>query len=138
MGYVWLGIIIVLAIIEAATVNLTTIWFVISGLVSLLLSFVVDNVVLQVGVFCLLGVILMVLTKSLLQKKLKVKPTRTNVDRIIGMQGVVTEAITRDTGEVKVDGKRWTARSKQKIELGTSVKVEKIEGAKIIVSLWEE
>lgn len=138
MGYVWLGIIIVLAIIEAATVNLTTIWFVISGLVSLLLSFVVDNVVLQVGVFCLLGVILMVLIKSLLQKKLKVKPTRTNVDRIIGMQGVVTEAITRDTGEVKVDGKRWTARSKQKIELGTSVKVEKIEGAKIIVSLWEE
>lgn len=139
MGYVWLVLIIVLAFIEAATVNLTTIWFVLSGLVSLFLSFVVDNVVLQVGVFCLLGIALMLITKPILQKKLKVKPVRTNIDRIIGMQGIITETISPyQSGEVKVDGKRWTAIAPEELKEGTIVKIKKIDGVKLEVTPWEE
>ena len=37
MSYLWVLIIILLAIAEVTTVNLTTIWFVASGLVSLII-----------------------------------------------------------------------------------------------------
>lgn len=139
MTYIWLGIIILLAFIESATISLTTIWFIISGLVSLLLSFVIDNIVIQVGVFSLLGIFLMLITRPILQRKLKVKQVSTNIDRVVGMKGIVTEKIEPlNAGEVKVDGKKWTAISDITIEKGNVVQIEKINGVKLEVKLWEE
>ena len=54
MIYFWISLVVVLTFIEAITVNLTTIWFVASGLVALLISFVTDNVFIQFGVFSIL------------------------------------------------------------------------------------
>ncbi|MEI3508483.1 MAG: hypothetical protein V8R01_05180 [Bacilli bacterium] len=87
--YVWLAVIIILAFLEATTINLTTIWFVASGLVALALSFFTDNYIIQFGVFVILGVILLVTTKPILEKTLKAKKEATNVERVIGMEGVV-------------------------------------------------
>lgn len=64
MFYMWLGIIIILALIEIMTVNLTTIWFVMSGLVTLILSFVIDNILIQMFVFVVLGLILFIFTNQ--------------------------------------------------------------------------
>lgn len=138
MAYIWLGIVIVLAIIECLTINLTTIWFVLSGIIALIISIFTDSFLLQFGFFSILGVILMILTKPLLTKKLKVKSVRTNLDRIIGMEGVVTETIQPfEPGEVKVDGKRWTAIAKTTIEIGTLVRIDEIAGVKVKVSILE-
>lgn len=138
MAYIWLGIVIVLAIIECLTINLTTIWFVLSGIIALIISIFTDSFLLQFGLFSILGVILMILTKPLLTKKLKVKSVRTNLDRIIGMEGVVTETIQPfEPGEVKVDGKRWTAIAKTTIEIGTLVRIDEIAGVKVKVSILE-
>ena len=43
MIYTWLGIIIFLAIIEASTVNLVSIWFIISGILALIVCLFTDN-----------------------------------------------------------------------------------------------
>lgn len=138
MEYIWLGIVIILAIIECLTINLTTIWFVLSGIIALIISIFTDSFLLQFGLFSILGVILMILTKPLLTKKLKVKSVRTNLDRIIGMEGVVTETIQPfEPGEVKVDGKRWTAIAKTMIETGTLVRIDEISGVKVKVSILE-
>ncbi len=138
MAYIWLGIVIILAIIECLTINLTTIWFVLSGIIALIISIFTDSFLLQFGLFSILGVILMILTKPLLTKKLKVKSVRTNLDRIIGMEGVVTETIQPfEPGEVKVDGKRWTAIAKTMIETGTLVRIDEISGVKVKVSILE-
>lgn len=40
---VWLAIIIILTAIELLSINLTTIWFVASGIVALGISFLTDN-----------------------------------------------------------------------------------------------
>lgn len=69
MFYVWLGVVIVLAVIEALTVNLTTIWFVMSGIVSLVISFITDSILIQFAVFVILGFILLIFTKPLFVKK---------------------------------------------------------------------
>ena len=128
---VWLAVIIILAVLESMTINLTTIWFVASGLVALLLSFITDSYLIQFGVFVVLGVILLITTKPLLEKSLKQKKQPTNIERIIGMSGVVTEKITKTkNGEVKVDGKKWTAYADETIDENSIVKVLKINGVK--------
>ena len=139
MFYVWLGVITLLSLIEVLTINLTTIWFVMSALVSLVLSFFTDSVFIQFLVFVILGVILLAVTKPLLVKKVMPKKTKTNLDRVIGMKGIVTEKITKTKpGEVKVDGKNWTAISDQTIPEGHVVVIEKMEGVKLFVSKENE
>lgn len=138
MFYFWLVLVIFLGFLEAITINLVSIWFVISGLVALFLSFITDNFVFQFGVFVVLGILLMLVTRQSLEKKL-VKKEKTNLDRVMGMKGVVTEKIDEFTvGEVKVDGKHWSATSKQSLETGEIVKILKIKGVKLEVERWEE
>ena len=131
---VWLIIVILLTLIEVATVNLTTIWFVVSGIIALIISLFVDNYILQFGIFVILGVILLITTKPFLTKFLKQHTVKTNIDRIIGMTGIVTEKIEKNKeGEVKVDGKRWTAYADKPIKKDELVKVLEIKGVKIKV-----
>lgn len=138
MFYFWLGLIIFLTIIEASTVNLVSVWFIISGLIALIISFLTDNFVIQFGIFVIIGILLMLATRKTLEKKL-VKKEKTNLDRVIGMKGVVTEKIEElAAGEVKVDGKHWTAIAKTTLEKGEVVKILKINGVKVEVERWEE
>ena len=139
MFYFWLLIILFLGTLEAITINLVSIWFVISALCSLILSFFWDNFTIQFAIFVLLGIILMLLTKKPLEQKLIKQKEKTNLDRIIGMKGIVSENIDEmKTGEVKVDGKSWSAISSVPIEKGSIVKVLKIKGVKLEVKSWEE
>lgn len=139
MWFMWLIVIVLLTILEAVTINLVSIWFIISGIISLFLSFAIESFYIQFGVFVLLGIVLMFLTRPYLVKKLSKKKTNTNFDRVIGMTGVVTEEITKlKIGEVKVDGKRWSAISDEKIKAGEEVIVQAIDGVKLIVRKGEE
>lgn len=121
------------------TVNLVTIWFIASGLVSLVLSFFTDNFLIQFSVFVILGLVLLVTTRSWLTKLIQPKKSKTNLDRVIGMKGIVTEDITPlNPGEVKVDGKKWSAFSKEKISVDSIVRILDIEGVKLKVERWED
>lgn len=134
MTIIWLAIVIVLAIIEALTVNLVTIWFVASGLVALVLSYTKVSAFIQFLVFVILGVILVIFTKKPLEKFVNKNRQATNLDRVLNMEGIVTEEITKNSsGEVKVDGKRWTAIADKTIKKDSTVKILKIEGVKLIV-----
>lgn len=133
MFYVWLVLAIVLGLIEAFTVNLVSIWFVISSILAMVVSMFTDNLYIQIGVFVIVGILLMPLSKKI-YNKIKKNNVSTNLDRIIGMTGVVTEDINKDTiGEVKVDGKRWSAYSNDNINKGEVVKVVKINSVKLYV-----
>ncbi len=76
----------------------------------------------------------MILTRPYLLKKLHVKNTKTNLDRVVGMSGIVTEDINKDSvGKVKVDGKTWSAVANNNIKSGTKVLIESINGVKLKV-----
>ena len=128
MSYIWLGVVILLTLVECMTIGLTTIWFVVSALVALIVSLTNDNFVLQFGIFVILGIFLLITTRPILLKFLKPKKEeKTNFDRIIGMEGIVTEEISRNViGEVKVDGK------------DSIVKILGIDGVKLKVEKVEE
>ena len=138
MWILWLIVIVLLVFLEVSTINLVCVWFILSGLVSLILSFFIESFYILFAVFVLLGLVLMVLTRPILVRKFKRKNVKTNSDRVLGMEGVVTEEINKlKIGEVKVDGKRWSAISDEKIEVGTTIIVESIDGVKLVVRKGE-
>ena len=138
MWILWLVIVILLTFLEVITINLVSIWFIASALVSLFLSFVIDSFYVEFAIFVLLGLVLMLITRPILLKKMPKRDIKTNLDRVIGMEGLVTDEIAKHKiGEVKVDGKRWSAISDTKVEVGTTVIVESIDGVKLVVRKGE-
>ena len=54
------------------------------------------------------------------------------------MEGIVTEDISLTSiGEVKVDGKRWSAISEEELKKGTPVIILSIDGVKLKVKKVE-
>ncbi|MBP3841410.1 MAG: NfeD family protein [Bacilli bacterium] len=131
---VWFVIFILLLLIELFTVNLVTIWFAIGALASIVSTYFTDNVIIQIVVFLVVSILMLIILKPL-TKRFKIKHVvATNLDRVIGMEAIVTEEISKNkVGEVRVDGKKWSAVSNETLPKDTIVKVQKIEGVKLIV-----
>lgn len=139
MALKWLIVIIICCFLEAITVNLVSVWFIASGIVALIASLFTDSFEIQLGIFVILGVILLVTTRKPLQKLVNQKKEKTNVDRIFDMTGIVTEKIEKNkSGVVKIDGKHWTAVSDETIQEGSIVKVLQINSTKLKVKKVEE
>ena len=102
----WLILVIILSVLEAVTVNLVSIWFVISGIITMILSFIITDTAVLSSIFVILGILFLIITRPVVAKLRNISNDKTNLDRIIGMEGIVTEDITKNNvGEVKVDGK---------------------------------
>lgn len=140
MPYIWLFTALVLGIIELSTAQLVSVWFVISAVLTAVFAatFLSNSVWLQVVVFLVISAVCLVLTRPFIKKLKNYSKTKTNSDKYIGRIGKV--AVTIDwqtsTGQVEVDGARWSAKTVQSIVIpeGTSVKVEDIQGVKLVVT----
>lgn len=131
----WLILVIVLAIIELATVNLLTIWFCISGLVALFLSFYIDNVAIVSTIFAVLGIFLLFTTRPILKEYLSTQKKVKKVEKLIGRIGIVTKDIRPDMeGEVKVSNRKYIAISDKKILKDTEIEVINTDGLKLVVA----
>ena len=137
MVYVWLGLIVAFIAVEAATVNLVSIWFIGGSVAGLVCAILGAPTLLQFAVFILVSALLLALLRPQLKKYLRVKPTKTNADRLVGQEALVTEQIDnlRETGAIRINGVLWTAKSADdtQIPIGTRVVIERIEGAKVYV-----
>lgn len=133
---VWLGVIVVSVIVEAATMSLVSVWFVPGGLIALILALLNVDFLIQFIVFAAVALAMMTCLRPLLKRFLKVKHVPTNSDALIGEKAVTTEEIDNlaSTGAVKIKGETWTARSEdgEKIAEGETVTVCSIEGVKLI------
>ena len=139
MSSFWMIVFIVLILIELTTVSLVSIWFAIGAFVSFIVSFWIDSQSIQIGIFVVVSFISLLLTKSFVNRVRKRPISRTNLDRVIGKIGVVTEDITKlEPGEVKVDGKRWSAISTKKIKKDSKVEILSIDGVKLNVKEVKE
>jgi len=139
--WIWLGIAIILAVIEAFTLGLTTIWFAIAALALVFLSFLPIPIVYQVMIFIIISAVLLIFTRPIALKKFKTGKVKTNVDSLAGMHALVTKEITEfDRGEVKLNGQIWSARSENGSTLvkGTKCEVVRIEGVQAIVKVFSE
>lgn len=134
----WLALLIVFAVAEAVTVGLLSIWFALGALGALLVSLVTDSIWMEAWVFLLISLAALLLLRPLANRYFS--PTHhkpTNLDLVIGQDGMVTVAIDNlsAVGQVKVKGQIWSARSGsgEPIPAGTVVTVLRIEGVKLYV-----
>ncbi|MDO4323703.1 MAG: NfeD family protein [Lachnospiraceae bacterium] len=135
---VWLVILVVLLAVEAVTLGLTTIWFAGGALAAFGMAIAGMEVLLQIIVFCVVSVLLLVITRPAAVRWLNREHVKTNAESLIGETAVVTEAIDNlaSTGQARVKGQYWTARTpkdNQKIDTGKTVKIKEISGVKLIV-----
>lgn len=130
----WLIVIIILTVIELATDGLVAVWFIASGLISLVVSYFTDSFLIQFAIFVLGGLLFLILTRPILQKRLSKNKVKTNLDQVIGMVGKVTEKISKNSiGEVYVAGKKWSAYSDEEISEDEMVTILAIDGVKLKV-----
>lgn len=138
MPIVWLVLMIFFAVVEGITVTLASIWFAVGALAALLVSLVCGNLWAQAFTFALVSLLALCLIRPMAKRFFQSgKPTPTNADRILKRTGIVTENIDNlaATGQVKVAGQVWTARSADgnPISAGVEVTILRIEGVKIFV-----
>ena len=135
---IWLVLMIVFLIAEAATVVTISLWFAGGALVALVASLLGAPLWLQVTLFFLVSAALLGSLRGMVRKHFTPKLERTNVDAIIGSSGYVTAEIDniKATGTVKLGAMEWSARATAgaPIAVGTLVKVDKIEGVKVFVT----
>ena len=140
MWIIWLTVSIFFLIVEWMTVELISIWFTGAGLIAMALSLFNLEIGWQLAAFCVVSIILIVFTRPIVARYLKRNELRTNVDSLIGEVATVTkEILPDDRGEVKIRGQYWLAMSSDnnQIELGKKVSILAIEGAKLIVKIYE-
>lgn len=131
---IWVGIILLTGAIEAATMDLTSIWFAGGALAALIVLLFGGNIYIQIGVFIVVSAALLLSLRPLFWRYLKKNDIKTNVDRLIGKIAICTEKIApNEHGEVKIDGKIWTAIAQEEIQVGEKVEVLAIEGVKLVV-----
>ena len=136
---IWLAIMAVLLIVEAACpIHLVSIWFAAGALVAMIISMLGGELWLQIIAFCIVSGALLAGLWPFIRKFLNPHLTKTNVDSVIGTEGIVTADIDNlnAVGQVKLGGMEWTARSTsgENIPTGTRIRVDRIEGVKAFVS----
>ena len=135
--WIWVGLTIIFALIEALTFGLTTIWFAIAALVMVFLSFTNMHIAWQVLIFLVISATLLIFTRPVAIKKLKAGKVKTNVDSLVGKHAIVTRKMSdMEKGEIKINGLFWSAHCEGNNELkeGDKCIIVRIEGVRAIVS----
>lgn len=136
---IWLILLVGFLAVEAACpIHLVSIWFAVGALIATVVSLLNGPVWLQIVLFLVVSGGLLALLWPMVRKYLNPDLTRTNVDSVIGSEGYITAAVDNvaATGQVKLGGMEWTARSTsgEPIPTGALVKVDRVEGVKVFVT----
>ena len=139
----WLAIFVILLIIEIITMGLTTIWFAFGALAAFLAGIFGLGTAAQIGVFLVVSIILLALTRPIAVKYFNKDRQKTNAESLIGQQGLVLEEVNtlKSTGLVQVNGQEWSAKTDEPdglIAKNTVVVIDGIQGVKLIVREREE
>ena len=138
MWKIWLLIAGGFSVLEIFTTGFLVLWFGVGALIAMLISFVIDNIYIQTGVFIVSSTILLFATRKFADKVQNSTPTiKTNAYTVENKIGKVIQDIDpiEGKGEVKVNGEVWSAKSYNDsfIAKDTEVIVDHIEGVKVIV-----
>ena len=143
LNLIWIGLFIILLLIEIFTVGLTTIWFAIGALAAEGVNTLGADLIIQIIVFLAVSVILMIFTRPWAARHLNQNRLKTNYESKIGEIIKITERVDnlKQTGKSIVDGQEWTVRSQNNneiLEKDELAKVIAVSGVKLIVEKYEE
>ena len=135
---IWTVLIVLSVVVEAITTQLVSIWFAIGSLAALVIAVCELPFYAQIIIFFIVSGITLAVFWILKNKfSHSSPPQKTNYDRIIGQEAIVTLQIDNvaGSGQIVVSGQHWTARSCDDIVIDNATRVEivAIEGVKAMV-----
>ena len=108
--------------------------FIIGGLV----TWPFESWVLTLVVTSVICVAYVVLGRRYVHRWTAVRKVKTNIDTIIGQQGIVLKDIKKNfDGRVRVGNEQWRARAEEDIEQGEEITVTSVSGVTLIVNKIE-
>ena len=140
---IWFSLMVLFLIVEAVcAIHLVSIWFAAGALVAAIAAFLGAEIWLQAILFLAVSCVILALMWPFVKKFLNPSLQKTNIDTVIGAEGLVTAQIDNLSaqGQVKLGGMEWTARSTsgESIAPGTRIRVDRIEGVKVLVTPVKE
>lgn len=132
----WFLLVVVAAVIEVLTMDLTSIWFALSALIAFLLAVFGVSIPVQFLAFIVISIGLLLSVRPLAKRYFQTNIISTNSDRLVGKTALCTKEISvGGRGEVKIDGAIWTAVTQDGsgVSKDASVEILAIEGVKLIV-----
>lgn len=134
MNYIWFGIVALLSLIEIITVDLVAVWFIISGIIVILISAYIESFLIQFAIFILAGIIPLVFLRPYIKRYLMRIKIKNNMKFLIGKIGVVTKEVNEVEGEMKIDNNLWPVVALKRIKVGSKAKIDSIENLTIFIS----
>ena len=136
----WLVVMVLFLILEMVTISLVSIWFVGGSLAAFLVSFVVNELRIEVLVFLGVSLLLLFLLRPMARKfGVKQKDQiRSGAQALVGKRAVVTEHIDNlhAKGAVQVNGQFWSAKSLDDdttIRKDSVVIIKEVDGVRLVV-----
>jgi len=135
----WLGIALVLAAIEAATVDFVFLMLAGGALVAAVVAALGVSFPIQVATAVVVAAVLLVVLRPVITKHFMVADASQTIGArsLVGRTGRVLQTVTHTDGRVKLGGEVWSARTAARdpiCEPGQEVRVVSIEGATVIVT----
>lgn len=141
MIWVWLAIIVISAVIEALSWDMTSIWITCGGIITLIICACGAPIVAQIIPFVLISLICIIFLRPLAKKSISKNTVATNSSSLIGKRSKLIEEISdTQNGSIKINDIIWSAQSidGSKIDKGKNVEIVQIKGNKLIVKLCEK
>lgn len=137
MVWVWLAVLALAVFVEMSTMALVSVWCAVGALAAVFAAYFNAPLAAQLLLFIGVSIVTAAVVRPLAKRYADPYKVPTNADRLVGMEGRVTETVNNDypTGAVYADGKTWTARSEDGtvIPKGELVEIAGMEGIKLIV-----
>ena len=133
----WLGIIVLAMVVEVASEELISIWFIPGAIVAIIFDMFWTDLIWQVIIFLAISIAGIVFGRRYFASHNDAQATKTNIEAIIGEKCLVIEKINNfaGCGQVKVKGNVWSARGvsdEDEFEAGEVLRIVAIEGVKLI------
>ncbi len=138
--WVWMAAAVVFLILELISPTLFFVCFVAGGVVAGIFSYFSPELYYwQLGIFVVVTLGLLPLTRIIAKKITKPSPRKSNIDALIDKVALVTKAIDPDLGgQVKFEGEVWVALAEKKIEINQKVRIKSVTGTKLHVEQIEK
>ena len=127
-------------IIEAGTIALVSVWFVIGAVVSFFMALIFpESILLQIFVFILFSILSLVFIRPVAKKYVDKYTKGGNINSKVNKTGVVIQEIKKgEKGRVKIGDVEWLAISNEDISRGTKVRITNVDGNTLCVEKVEE
>jgi len=133
----WLGLAVVLGIVEVTSLDLVFAMIAVGALSGAATSLVTGNLAVQVLVALAVSIGMLFVVRPIALNHLRTpRAIRTGVAALIGERGLVIEQVDEHSGRIKLKGEVWSARTydpSHVIAAGKHVEVVEIDGATAVV-----